>query len=151
MTQWTDNHLSQKQQKDCLENSNMKFLKIPGISREMIMMQLSSESTSLSSSSKNDMNREELTSRFEFQEDPDFILTGKKMDDREISSIWDLCDQDNPFPTGISPDEVLTQKQNYIMPNPCPYIATRDLNNSSDAKYENKPKLAIEIGFRWEF
>jgi hypothetical protein len=38
------------------------------------------------------MNLEEPTSRFEFQEDPDFILTGKKMDDREISSIWDLYD-----------------------------------------------------------
>jgi len=51
---------------------------------------------------------------------------------------------------GIDPNEVF-KKPKPKKPNPRPWIAFSDLNNSDDAPYENKPKPAIEIGIAFDF
>ena len=100
-------------------------------------------------------------------EDADFALTGKRKECTEnslsnsnepmgyweainqTSSIYDLYDQDAIL------DEVNNgvgfEKEKPSMPNPYPYIAIKDLNNSPDKPNENKPKTAIEIGLKFEF
>lgn len=145
------------------------------ISQEKIMMQQSLELTSLSSSLSNDTLSGQLSTTS--TDDADFILTGKRnesscnsqvscsdpltywdalMTSSDTSSIWDLYDRDNPFPQGVSPDDVLKkesllQKIKKNLPNPMPYVAFVDMNNSEDSPYKNKPKQAIEIGLKFEF
>ena len=138
-----------------------------GISQEMTMPQLRSEQTSLSSSSKTNTNSEQRSVDAN-DGDPDFILTGrKKIEERhsveedtneslsyldafknQSSSVWDLLSGD---PLGeVDPSQVLF-KSKPKKPNPRPWIAFNDLNNSDDAPYENKPKTAIEIGIAFDF
>ena len=138
-----------------------------GISQEMTMPKLRSEQTSLSSSSKNNTNSEQRSVDAN-DEDPDFILTGrKKIEERhsveedaseslsyldalknQSSSVWDLLSGD---PLGeVDPGQVLF-KSKPKKPNPRPWIAFNDLNNSDDAPYENKPKPTIEIGIAFDF
>ena len=138
-----------------------------GISQEMTMPQLRSEQTSLSSSSKTNTNSEQRSVDAN-DEDPNFILTGrKKIEERhsveedaneslsyldafknQSSSVWDLLSGD---PLGeVDPSQVLF-KQKPKKPNPRPWIAFNDLNNSDDAPYENKPKPTIEIGIAFDF
>ena len=138
-----------------------------GISQEMTMPQLRSEQTSLSSSSKTNTNSEQRSVDAN-DEDPDFILTGrKKIEERhsveedaseslsyldalknQSSSVWDLLSGD---PLGeVDPSQVLF-KSKPKKPNPRPWIAFNDLNNSDDAPYENKPKPTIEIGIAFDF
>ena len=138
-----------------------------GISQEMTMPQLRSEQTSLSSSSKTNTNSEQRSVDAN-DEDPDFILTGrKKIEERhsveedaseslsyldalknQSSSVWDLLSGD---PLGeVDPGQVLF-KSKPKKPNPRPWIAFNDLNNSDDAPYENKPKPTIEIGIAFDF
>lgn len=135
----------------------MKFLDVPVISLETTMMQLISESTSLSSSSLSNISNEELSSikKTKEGEDPDFILSSRgQIVQQEISSIWNLHDRDNPFPSRVSLEDVLEKQSpldGWKKLNPKPYIAFADLNNSKDDPYGNMPKSAIEIGLRWEF
>ena len=138
-----------------------------GISQEMTMPQLRSEQTSLSSSSKTNTNSEQRSVDAN-DEDPNFILTGrKKIEERhsveedaseslsyldalknQSSSVWDLLSGD---PLGeVDPSQVLF-KSKPKKPNPRPWIAFNDLNNSDDAPYENKPKPTIEIGIAFDF
>lgn len=138
-----------------------------GISQEMTMPQLRSEQTSLSSSSKTNTNSEQRSVDAN-DGDPDFILTGrKKIEERhsveedaneslsyldafknQSSSVWDLLSGD---PLGeVDPSQVLF-KSKPKKPNPRPWIAFNDLNNSDDAPYENKPKPTIEIGIAFDF
>lgn len=167
MTQWTDNKLSQKKQSDFSKNLSEKFSGTLGTSHEMTMMQLNSEQTNLSSSSKTDTESEQK-SVDAHDEDPDFILTGKKKaEERQIneedadesltywnalknqpSSAWDILSGD-PL-GGVDSNQVLC-KPKPKKSNPRPWIAFNDLNNSDDAPYENKPKPAIEIGLKFEF
>ena len=138
-----------------------------GISQEMTMPQLRSEQTSLSSSSKTNINSEQRSVDAN-DGDPDFILTGrKKIEEKhyveedaseslsyldalknQSSSVWDLLSGD---PLGeVDPSQVLF-KSKPKKPNPRPWIAFNDLNNSDDAPYENKPKPTIEIGIAFDF
>ena len=130
------------------------------------MRQLKSES----SSSETDIQRE-LRRQDACDEDPDFILTGRKkikqrhsVEEEEedageslsyldafknqSSSVWDLLSGD-PL-RGVDPSQVL-RKPKPKKTNPRPWIAFNDLNNSDDAPYENKPKPAIEIGISFDF
>lgn len=155
-TQPCNNQQFLKASQEYSEISEEKFSETHGTSQEMIMMQLSSEQTSLSNSSLSNISSEELSSiQKTKEEDPEFILTGhKQRAQQEISSILDLYDRDNPFPSGVSPEDVLKKQSpldGWKKLNPKPYIAFADLNNSKDAPYENKPKPAIEIGLSWEF
>ena len=138
-----------------------------GISQEMTMPQLRSEQTSLSSSSKTNTNSEQRSVDAN-DEDPDFILTSrKKIEERhsveedaseslsyldalknQSSSVWDLLSGD-PL-GGVDPIQVLCKPKSK-KPNPRPWIAFNDLNNSDDAPYENKPKPTIEIGIAFDF
>lgn len=131
------------------------------------MTQLKSEQTNLSSSSKIDTENNQR-SVDACDEDPDFILTGRKkveekqtteedadeyptyldMLKRQTSSDWDLLSGD-PL-GGIDPSQVLC-KPKPKKPNPRLWIAHNDLNNSDDDPYKNKPKSAIEIGIAFDF
>lgn len=64
------------------------------------------------------------------------------------SSIWDLLSGD-PL-VGVDPADVLC-KPKPKKPSIAPYVSITDLNNSSDALYENKPKPAIEVGVEVSF
>lgn len=130
-------------------------------------MQLSSEQTSLSSSSKIDTESEQR-SVDAHDEDQDFILTSKKKAEEkqtieedvdepltyldvlksQTSSVWDLLSGD-PL-AGVDPSQVLCKPKPKKL-NPRPYIAIDDLNNSDDEPYLNKPKPAIEIGIEFDF
>lgn len=130
-------------------------------------MQSKSKQTSLSSLSKTDTESEQR-SVDACDEDPDFILTGRKKAEEkhtaeedadepltywdvlksQTSSVWDLLSGD-PL-GGVDPSQVLC-KPKLKKPNPKPWIAFNDLNNSDDALYENKPKSAIEIGIAFDF
>lgn len=59
------------------------------------------------------------------------------------SSVWDLLSGD-PL-GGADPANVLC-KPKPKKPSIAPYVSITDLNNSSDAPCENKPKPAIEVG-----
>ena len=138
-----------------------------GISQEMTMPQLRSEQTSLNSSSKTNTNSEQRSVDAN-DEDPNFILTGrKKIEERhsveedaneslsyldalknQSSSVWDLLSGD-PL-RGVDPSQVLC-KPKPKKTNPRPWIAFNDLNNSDDDPYENKPKSTIEIGIAFDF
>ena len=166
-TQPCNNQQFLKASQECSEISKEKFLGTLGISHEMTMMQLNSEQTNLSSSSKTDTESEQK-SVDAHDEDPDFILTGKKKaEERQIieenadeyltywdalknqsSSAWDLLSGD--LLEGVDPSQVLCKPKPKKL-NPRPWIAFNDLNNSDDAPYENKPKPAIEIGLKFEF
>lgn len=166
-TQSCNNQQFQKVSLECSEISEEKQLETRGISQEMTTMQSKSEQTSLSSSSKTDTESEQR-SVDACDEDPDFILTGRKKAEEkhtaeedadepltywdalksQTSSVWDLLSGD-PL-GGVDPSQVLC-KPKPKKPNPGPWIAFNDLNNSDDAPYENKPKPAIEIGIAFDF
>lgn len=166
-TQKCSNQQFQKASPECLETLEEKSLEIHGISQEMTMMQQKSELTSLSSSSKIDIENEQQN--LDAQDDPDFVMTGKMksqqntktntIEDDELlsywdtlknqtSSVWDLLSGD-PL-DGVDQSEVL-QKTKPKIPNLRPYISFNDLNNSKDARNINKPKPAIEIGIAFDF
>lgn len=162
-TQPCNNQQFQKVSLECSEISKEKQLETCGISQEMTMTQLKSES----SSSETDIQRE-LIRQDACDEDPDFILTGRKKAEEkqttekdadepltyqdvlknQTSSVWDLL-SGNPL-GGVDPSQVL-YKSKPKKPNLRPWIAFNDLNNSNDAPYENKPKPAIEIGISFDF
>ena len=102
----------------------------------------------------------------------DEILSGKKMEKEEQKenailstgnetmtcwdilndpslSIYNLYDRDR-VGEGIDFNEIMHQKR-LNKPNPRPYVAINDLNNSDDEPYLNKPKPAIEIGIKVDF
>ena len=166
-TKLCNNQQSQKASLGCLEILEEKSQETLGTLQEMTMMQLRSESTNLSGSSKTDtMSEQRIVDACD--EDPDSILAGKKTNQQDAtgmlsddepltywdvlknqtSSVWDLLSGD-PL-SGIDPNEVL-KKPKHKKPNPRPYISFNDLNNSDDAPYENKPKPAIEIGIAFDF
>ena len=127
------------------------------------MTQLKSESSSSETDIQRDLRRQDA-----YDEDPDFILTGRKKAEEkqttekdadepltyqdvlknQTSSVWDLL-SGNPL-GGVDPSQVL-YKSKPKKPNLRPWIAFNDLNNSNDAPYENKPKPAIEIGISFDF
>ena len=167
-TQICNNQQFQKVSLECSANSEEKQLEMNGISQEMTMPQLRSEQTSLSSSSKTNIDSEQRSVDAN-DEDLDFILTGKKkieerqsIEEEDASesqsyldalknqsfSVWDLLSGD-PL-RGVDPSQVL-RKPKPKKPNPRPQIAFNDLNNSDDATYENKPKSTIEIGIAFDF
>lgn len=164
-TQICNNQQFQKVSLECSEISEEKQLETYRISQEMTMMQLKSEQTSLSISSKIDIESQQR-SVDACDEDPDFSLTCRKKAEEkqtaeedvdepltywdvlksQTSSVWDLLSGD-PL-GGVDPSQALCKPKK---PNPRPWIAFNDLNNSNDAPYENKPKPAIEIGLKLEF
>ena len=162
-TQSCNNKQFQKVSLECSEISKEKQPETREISQKMTMRQLKSES----SSSETDIQRE-LRRQDACDEDPDFILTGRKKAEEkqttekdadepltyqdvlknQTSSVWDIL-SGNPL-GGVDPSQVL-YKSKPKKPNLRPWIAFNDLNNSNDAPYENKPKPAIEIGISFDF
>ena len=101
-----------------------------------------------------------------YDEDPDFVLTGKKRLDDELCnelsgfalSFVDLLasydERLDPrcYPTSLDKDiDEWLQPQKIEKPNILPYASIVDLNNSEEEPYENKPKNAIEVGMKMEF
>lgn len=79
----------------------------------------------------------------------DVCLTYEDWLAQQDLSTFDALYGNDPL-DGIDPSKVLA-KQKTKKPNPRPWIAFNDLNNSDDAPYENKPKPAIEIGIAFDF
>ena len=166
-TQLCNNKQFQKASLECSKISKEKFSGTHGTSQETITMQLKSEQTNLSISSKIDTESEQR-SVDACDEDPDFILTGmKKAEEKQTteedadepltywnvlknqtSSALDLLSGD-PL-GGVDPSQVLCKPKPKKL-NSRPWIAFNDLNNSDDSPYENKPKPAIEIGIEFDF
>ena len=80
--------------------------------------------------------------------DGDSSLTYWSWLQSQPSSIYDLIDNDDLLDTRLLDSAFVHEKPK--LPNPRPYVAFKDLNNSDDAKYENPPKAAIEIGLKFE-
>lgn len=110
----------------------------------MIMMQQRLGQTSLNNSSKTNIENEQKKSA------NDVPLSYWDILQREIqtSSVQDLLSGD-PL-EDVDPDEVL-QKKKTEKPKLRPYVSFNDLNNSNDARYENKPKPAVEVGIAFDF
>ena len=149
-TQPCNNQQFQKVSLECSEISEEKFSGTHGTSQEMTTMQQRSEQTSLSDSSKTDIQSEPRSQDAcdNLSSELDEPLTYWDVLKSQTSSVWDLLSGD-PL-GGIDPSQVLC-KPKPKKPNPRPWIAFNDLNNSDDAPYENKPKPAIEIGIAFDF
>ena len=101
-----------------------------------------------------------------YDEDPDFVLIGKKRLDDELCnelSVFALSFVDllanyderldpRSYPTSLDKDiDEWIQPQKIEEPSILPYASIVDLNNSDKEPYENKPKNAIEVGINVKF
>lgn len=100
-----------------------------------------------------------------YDEDPDFVLTGKKdaIDDANLdedfmlSFIGLLADYNEKLDPQNSNTSLSNCIDEWLKPqkkeklNVAPYVSIVDLNNSKEEPYKDKPKNAIEIGINVKF